>query len=62
MTFYHALKQAGNDCEFKLYEDARHAFIVYGYTATDEQITRAILDLDAFLVKRGLLEGVLTDQ
>lgn len=56
-AFYQALRQAGNDCEFKLYDDAWHAFIVYGYTATDEQITRAILDLDAFLGKRGLLEG-----
>jgi len=55
--FYEALKEGGSDCELKLYTAARHAFIVYGYTATDEQVTRAILDMDAFLVKRGLLDG-----
>jgi acetyl esterase/lipase len=56
-AFCAALKKAGVDCEFKLYEGARHAFIVYGYSATLEETTRAILDLDAFLVKRGLLDG-----
>jgi len=56
-TFFNALKEAGFDCEFKCYDNAKHAFIVYGYTATLEETTRAILDLDAFLVNRGYLEG-----
>ena len=55
--FYKALKEKGIDCEFKAYTQGRHAFIVYGYSATDEQITRALLDLDDFLVRRGLLDG-----
>ena len=55
--FFDALLAKGVDCEFKSYAQGRHAFIVYGYSASDEQITRAILDLDAFLVARGLLDG-----
>lgn len=55
--YYNALKKAGADTEYILYPGAQHAFIVYGYSATLEEITQSILDLDAFLVKRGLLEG-----
>ncbi|VGO16224.1 Acetylxylan esterase [Pontiella desulfatans] len=56
-AFYSALKTAGADCEYKLYPGAQHAFIVYGYSATLEEITQAILDLDDFLLHRGLLDG-----
>jgi hypothetical protein len=55
--FHDALKAKGVDCEFKRYPTAKHAFIIYGYSATLEETTRALLDLDAFLVKRGLLDG-----
>lgn len=55
--FYDALQKNDIDCELKTYALGRHAFIVYGYSATDEQITRALLDLDAFLLARGLLDG-----
>jgi acetyl esterase len=55
--FYEALKAKGLDCEFVSYPEGRHAFILAGYTATDEQITQALLDMDTFLVKRGFFEG-----
>jgi hypothetical protein len=55
--FYEALKEKRVDSEFKVYPTAKHAFIIYGYSATLEETTQAILDLDAFLVKRGLLDG-----
>ena len=55
--FYDALTAAGVDAEYIEHEGARHAFIVYGYTATIGQITRALLDIDAFLAKRGFLQG-----
>ena len=56
-TFFDALQAAGIDSAFKLYPEAKHAFIVYGYSATLEEITQTILDLDAFLLERGLLDG-----
>jgi acetyl esterase/lipase len=56
-NFYQALQQKGVDCEFILYATAKHAFIVYGYSASLKEITQALLDIDAFLVKRGFLEG-----
>ena len=52
---YEALKAAGVDVEYKVYPTARHAFIIYGYSATDEQITQTLLDIDAFLVLRDYL-------
>lgn len=55
--FYNEIKKTGVDCELKTYPGARHAFVVYGYSATLEEITRALLDLDEFLLKRGLLDG-----
>lgn len=55
--FYDALKAKGVDAAFKSYAGARHAFILTGYSATDEQITRALLDIDAFLVEQGFLTG-----
>jgi acetyl esterase/lipase len=55
--FFRALKGAGVDCEYKVYPTAKHAFIVYGYSATLEEISRALIDMDAFLLERGLLDG-----
>lgn len=56
-NFHKALKAAGVDAEFIMYPTAKHAFIVYGYSASLKEITQALLDMDAFLVKRGFLEG-----
>jgi dienelactone hydrolase len=55
--FFQALKGVGVDCEYKAYPTARHAFIVYGYSATLEEISQALIDMDGFLTKRGLLDG-----
>ena len=55
-VFHAALKEKGVDTEMITYPSG-HAFIVYGYSAPLERITLALLDLDAFLVKRGLLDG-----
>jgi acetyl esterase len=55
--FHEALKAKGVDAEFVNYLGARHAFILYGYSASDEQITQSLLDMDRFLLQRGLLDG-----
>lgn len=55
-TFYLACKKAGIDTEYILWPDMRHAFIVTNYTATEEQITKALFALDRFLQKRGFLK------
>jgi acetyl esterase/lipase len=56
-AFVEALDAKCVNRTYALYETAQHAFIVYGYSATLEETTRAILDLDEFLVEFGLLEG-----
>jgi len=55
--FYKALKAKGVDCEMRTYPTAKHAFVIYGYSATLEEMTQALIDIDAFLLKRGLLDG-----
>lgn len=55
--FVHALKKKDIDHEHIHYPQAKHAFIVYNYSATLSQMTQALLDLDAFLLERGLLDG-----
>lgn len=52
-----ACQQAGVDSELLLWPDASHAFILANYTATDTQISRALLATDAFLTRHGLLDG-----
>ncbi|MDD4921665.1 MAG: alpha/beta hydrolase [Bacteroidales bacterium] len=54
--FYQACKKAGIDTEYILWPGMRHAFILTNYTATEEQTTKAIFALDAFLQKRGFLK------
>ncbi len=50
-------KKAGIDSEYMLFDDMQHAFILTNYHATEEQTTRAMLEIDNFLVKRKLLKG-----
>lgn len=50
-------KKAGIDSEYILFDDMQHAFILTNYHATEEQTTRAILEIDHFLTKRGFLKG-----
>ena len=47
--------QVGNDSTLVLWDDAKHAFILIGYTGTDEQIVRAINTIDDFLTTREYL-------
>ena len=56
-NFYKALKAKGVNCEYKVYPKAQHAFIVYSYTASLKEITQAVLDIDAFLVNLGFIDG-----
>lgn len=55
--FYKQLINQNIDAEYKQYPQAKHAFLLYAYSASLEEITQAILDIDAFLVKYGFLEG-----
>ena len=56
-AFHEACRKLGVDSEYISWPDANHAFIVTGYTATDAQISRALLAADTFLTERGLLDG-----
>ncbi|WDE95257.1 alpha/beta hydrolase [Lentisphaera profundi] len=58
--FHNALYSKGYSSEFKLYKGARHAFIVYNYSATLEETTQCLLDIDAFAVKHNFLKGPAT--
>jgi acetyl esterase/lipase len=55
--FKKALAGADIDVSYLSYPNFRHAFIVYGYSATIEQITQTLLDIDDFLVTKGFLKG-----
>lgn len=55
--FHKTCLEAGVESEYIIWMGMKHAFIVTGYTATDEQITKAILALDMFLLERNYLEG-----
>lgn len=48
-AFHEKCLEAGGCSQMILWPDARHAFIVPGYTATEEQIVRAIREIEAFL-------------
>ena len=54
---YYEAKKAGIDAETILFDDMQHAFILTNYTATKEQTTKAILEIDKFLKARGFLKG-----
>ncbi|MCH2176971.1 MAG: alpha/beta hydrolase [Lentisphaeria bacterium] len=56
-NYYQALEEADADVEYIEYPTAKHAFIVYGYSATLSEITQALLDIDRFLVQRKYLSG-----
>lgn len=58
--FYDKLKASGVNVDYKHYPQAKHAFIVYGYSASLEEITQTLVDIDEFLVKHEFLEGLPT--
>ncbi|WP_162341590.1 alpha/beta hydrolase [Paenibacillus paridis] len=54
--FYDAYAKAGNEAELVLLPKLRHAFIIYGYSATDEQVKTALAIMDDFLTSKQFLE------
>jgi acetyl esterase/lipase len=58
--FCEKMKAAGNRCELKLIEHARHAFIIPKYTAPETVVVQAIRDADRFLQSLGYLKGEAT--
>jgi acetyl esterase/lipase len=60
--FEAAMKQAGNRCDLVLLDGARHAFVIAGYTASEERVVNTIRTIDAFLASLGLLSGQPTLQ
>jgi len=55
--FCAAMKAVGNRCDLSLYDAARHAFVIAGYTAPEATVVRAIREGDSFLVSLGFLKG-----
>jgi acetyl esterase len=56
--FHKQCLASGVDSEYVLWPDARHAFILTDYTASDSQINQAIAAIDSFLVQHGILNNV----
>jgi acetyl esterase/lipase len=61
-AFAGAARQAGNRCDLRLIEGARHAFILTGYTAPEETVVDAINAADRFLGSLGYVTGEPTLQ
>ena len=55
--FAEKLRESGVPVELILIPGARHAFILPKYTATEEGVVNAILNVDRFLIKKGYLSG-----
>lgn len=56
-SFATAMLAKGNRCDLLLIPDARHAFIIAGYTAPKAQVVQAIRSADLFLASLGYLQG-----
>ena len=52
---YEEICKTGVNCKLELFTGADHAFILIGYTATDEQICKAMKAADEFLVDIGYI-------
>ncbi len=57
LRFVEALRAAGNRADFVLFPNARHAFIVTNYTASEAEIVKALLESDKFLCSLAWLNG-----
>lgn len=57
IRFSEKMKQCHNRCDLVLFPNTGHAFIIAGYTATDQQIAAAMRTADAFLVSLGFFDG-----
>ena len=47
--FCEIMREAGNDCIFRLLPGARHAFILKGYTASDQQVAEYMGIIDEYI-------------
>lgn len=56
LEFYEKMKEAHNECDLKVFDDAKHAFIILNYTATDAQIEAAMDEADKFLITHKFLK------
>jgi acetyl esterase len=54
-AYYEAQKLAGNDVEMVLLPGLRHAFILYGYSATEEQTGHVMGIIEDYLNRKGML-------
>lgn len=54
--YYQAVKAAGNIAELVLLPNAKHAFVLFNYSSTEDEVTSIIRTIDAFIGKLGLLE------
>lgn len=52
--FYERSCALGNHCEIRMFPGAAHAFIIFDYTATDEQIENAMKAADDFFEGEGI--------
>jgi len=55
--FARQMIQNGNLCDLLLLGKTKHAFVIPGYTGTEETIVRAIRAGDEFLVTIGMMDG-----
>lgn len=58
--FADSLRESGVPVVLVMIPDARHAFILPGYTATEAQVVAAMTMIDRFLASRGYLQGAPT--
>jgi len=57
IKFHQDYLVAGNKSEIVLWPDAKHGFLIIGYTATEEQNVRAVNAIDSFLCSLQLIFG-----
>lgn len=57
VAYCEAQKKAGNEVELALFPGMRHAFILYGYSATKEQTDQAMGVIEDYLLRKGMLPG-----
>lgn len=55
--YYKAVKAAGNEAELVLLPNARHAFVLFNYSSTEDELTQIIRVIDEYIINLGFLEG-----
>ncbi len=54
---YEAYRKAGNKAELVLYPNLKHAFILYDYSATTEEVEQALMTIHQFVISCGEGKG-----